>query len=208
MQKAIRNGYVLVNDQLVKSKDVKVDPENDKIEFDGEVVFYKETVLLMLNKPSGYVCANKDGLHKTVFELIKEPYSKFDLNVAGRLDIDTEGLVLLTNNGLLLHDIISPSKKVYKKYFVRVDEPFKNPESLEGNYQIKDARDNLYTPLKPFVEKISETEFYLSICEGKFHQVKRMVAHFSRKVVYLKRVSIGDINLDEALELGEYLDIN
>ena len=207
IQKAVKYKQVYVNGELVKNVAYKIDPIIDKITFNEEEVYYKETILLMMNKPSGYISANKDGKEKTILELINMPYSRFDLSIAGRLDKDTEGLLLLTNNGKLLHNIISPNKDVYKKYFVRVENPIKNPKKLEGSYEIFDGRDYPFTPSCPIVEKINDLEFYLSIKEGKYHQVKRMVEHFSNKVVYLKRVQIGQIVLDESLRLGEYKEI-
>ncbi len=207
IQKAIKYQQVYVNNELVKSIALKIDPVFDIVTFNDEKVFYKETILLMMNKPKGYVSANKDGKNKTVFELIDLPYSRFDLKIVGRLDMDTEGLLLLTNDGKLLHNIISPNKDVYKKYFVRIDQPMKNINKLTEEYEILDGRNYLFIPATPKVEKISDTEFYLSIKEGKFHQVKRMVEYFNRKVVYLKRVQIGDIKLDENLKLGEYKEI-
>ncbi len=208
IQKAIKYKQVYVNNELVKNTALKIDPIEDEVIFNNEKVFYKETVLLMMNKPKGYLSANKDGKEKTVLDLIQLPYSRFDLKIAGRLDKDTEGLLLLTNNGKLLHNIISPSKDVYKKYFVRVDQPMKKLEKLTEEYEILDGRDYLFIPASPIVEKINDTEFYLSIKEGKFHQIKRMVEHFNRKVVYLKRVQIGEIKLDESLKLGEYKEIS
>ena len=207
IQKAIKRKYVYVNDILISNVAHKIDPDKDIVVFNDEKVYYKETILLMMNKPTGYISANKDGKEKTVLELINDPHSRFDLSIAGRLDKDTEGLLLLTNNGKLLHNIISPNKDVYKKYFVRVENPMKKPERLEGEYEIFDGRDYLYTPSKPIVERINDHEFYLSIKEGKFHQVKRMIGHFSNNVVYLKRVQIGQIKLDETLKLGEYKEI-
>ena len=207
IQKAVKYKRVYVNEELVKNVAFKIDPLVDKVIFDDEEVYYKETILLMMNKPPGYVSATKDGKEKTVLELINEPYSRFNLSIAGRLDKDTEGLLLLTNNGKLLHNIISPNKDVYKKYFVRVENPIKNPKKLEGSYEILDGRDYPFIPATPIVEKINDLEFYLSIKEGKFHQVKRMVEHFSNKVVYLKRVQIGQIILDEELRLGGYKEI-
>jgi 16S rRNA pseudouridine516 synthase len=207
IQKAVKYKRVYVNEELVKNVAFKIDPLVDKVIFDDEEVYYKETILLMMNKPPGYVSATKDGKEKTVLELINEPYSRFNLSIAGRLDKDTEGLLLLTNNGKLLHNIISPNKDVYKKYFVRVENPIKNPKKLEGSYEILDGRDYPFIPASPIVEKINDLEFYLSIKEGKFHQVKRMVEHFSNKVVYLKRVQIGQIKLDETLRLGGYKEI-
>ncbi len=207
IQRAIKYKQVYVNGELMKSAAYKIDPNTDEVVINDEKVYYKETILLMLNKPKGYISATKDGNDKTVLDLIEEPYSRFDLSIAGRLDKDTEGLLLLTNSGKLLHNIISPNKDVYKKYFVRVDMPMKKIQKLAGNYEIFDGRDYPYTPSSPFVEKISDTEFYLSIKEGKFHQIKRMVAHFDRKVIYLKRVQIGQVLLDESLKLGEYKEL-
>jgi 16S rRNA pseudouridine516 synthase len=204
--KKIKSKSVTVNGKIETDPRYKVDTTNDKVVFEGEEVFYKDTILLMLNKPSGVISANKDGLHETVLDLIGEPYNRFELRIAGRLDIDTEGLILLTNDGKLLHKIISPNKDVYKKYFVKVESKFDSSKLLK-EFQIKDGRDLLFTPLLPKVEQISDDEFYLSIKEGKFHQVKRMVEHFNNKVIYLKRVSIGNIELDESLEKGRYREV-
>lgn len=200
-----RKGFVTVNDVVIKDSSHNVDPLKDIIMFGDEEIIYKENVLLMLHKPAGYVSANKDGLHPTVFELIKEPYSRLNLNIAGRLDIDTEGLLLLTDNGELLHELISPNKNIYKTYLVRTNKPF-DPKVLLKPFEIMDGKDRPYIPLTPFVEKINDYEFYLSIKEGKFHQVKRMVKHFRAEVIYLKRVAFGDIPLGD-LPLGEYKEI-
>lgn len=207
MQTAIRKGLVQVNDVVVKDPSTHIDHLHDYVVFNGLVVAMKSVVTLMMNKPQNYVCANKDGLHKTVFDLLQEPYTRYDLNIAGRLDIDTEGLIILTNDGDYLHSIISPKKDVYKTYFVRTKMPFHNPEILNSTYQILDGRNQPYTPMESNVEVVNETDFYLSIKEGKYHQVKRMVAHFGNEVVYLKRIRIGDIVLDETLGLGEYKEL-
>ncbi len=204
--KKIKSKKVTVNGNIETDSRYKVDTLNDKVTFEGIDIFYRETILLMLNKPSGVISANKDGLHETVLDLIGEPYNRFDLRIAGRLDIDTEGLILLTNDGKLLHKIISPNKDVYKKYYVKVESKFDSNKLLK-EFQIKDGRDLLFTPLLPIVEQISDDEFFLSIKEGKFHQVKRMVEHFNNKVTYLKRVSIGNIELDNSLEKGRYKEI-
>lgn len=206
IKKALKKGLLEIDSEIIKDAKYNVDPSKCVIKFMDEIVYYKETVFLMMNKPKNYVCANRDGLHETIFDLIQEPYNRFDLKIAGRLDIDTEGLLLLTNNGDLIHSLINPNKDVYKKYFVRVDEKFDTSKLLK-NFQILDGRNQPYTPLPPKVEVINETEFYLSIKEGKFHQVKRMCNHFDREVTYLKRVAIGDYKLDENLALGEYKEI-
>lgn len=202
IKKVCKNKQVTVNGLVVTDSSVNIDPNVDKITIFDEEVFYLENVLIMLHKPKGYVCANHDSLHETVFDLLEEKYNRLNLNIAGRLDIDTEGLVLLTDNGELLHDLISPNKNIYKTYLVRTDQPF-NPEKLKGDYEILDGRNYPYKPFPPFVEKINDYEFYLSIKEGKFHQVKRMVKHFRAEVVSLKRVAYGDILLGD-LPLGEY----
>lgn len=206
ISKKIRNKTVLVDGKVITDPKYKVDTKHEEVTIDGIKVFYKETVLLMLNKPKGVISANKDGLHKTVIDLIGEPYCRFELKIAGRLDIDTEGLILLTNNGKLLHKIISPNKDVYKKYYVKVESKFDSKKLLK-EFQIKDGRGLLFTPMLPVVEQISDCEFFLSIKEGKFHQVKRMIEHYNNKVIYLKRVSIGNITLDDSLDKGEYKEI-
>ena len=207
IQKAIKRKLVYVNEKLIIDPRFKIDPNKDKVIFNNQSVYYKESVLIMMNKPSGYVSANKDGKEKTVFDLINEPYSRFDLRIAGRLDKDTEGLLLLTNDGKLLHNIISPNKNVYKKYFVRVEKEFLNPEILESSYEILDGRNISFVPQIPNVEKINDYEFHISIKEGKYHQIKRMVEHFNNRVSYLKRIQIGHISLDKSLKLGEYKEI-
>ena len=204
--KKIKSKKVTVNGNVITDSRYKVDTTSDKVTFEGQDIFYKETILLMLNKPSGVISANKDGLHQTVLDLIGEPYNRFDLKIAGRLDIDTEGLILLTNDGKLLHKIISPNKNIYKKYYVKVESKFDSSKMLK-QFEIKDGRDLMFTPLLPKVEQISDDEFFLSIKEGKFHQVKRMIEHFNNKVIYLKRVSIGNIELDESLQKGRYKEI-
>lgn len=200
-----RKKMVTVNGEVITDSSFNVDPNEDVIMFGDEEIIYKENILLMLHKPKGYVSANRDSLHETVFELLEEPYTRMNLNIAGRLDIDTEGLLLLTDNGELLHELISPNKNIYKTYLVRTNKPF-NPEVLLKPFEILDGKDRPYVPKTPFVEQINQYEFYLSIKEGKFHQVKRMVKHFRTEVIYLKRVAYGDIELGD-LKLGEYKEI-
>lgn len=206
IKKAMKLGLATVNGEIVKDPKTNVNPEIDKVVFMEEEIYYKETILIMLNKPKGYVCANRDGLHKTVFELIEAPYDRFDLNIAGRLDIDTEGLILLTNSGEILHNIITPHKNVYKTYLVKVDKPF-DAKKLLNKISILDGKSMPYEPMTPKVEQINDFEFHLSIREGKFHQVKRMCKHFNREVLNLKRISIGEHILSDDLKLGEYKEI-
>lgn len=206
IKKAIKKGKVTINGKPAKEANVTINPIVDQVHYDGDLVFYKDTITLMLNKPKGYISATKDGLHKTVVDLIGEPYSRFDLNIAGRLDIDTEGLVLLTNDGNFLHSVISPKKNIYKKYYVEVDEELDCAKLLEP-MKILDGNNNEYTPLTPKVEQLTPSTFHLEIKEGKFHQVKRMCQYYGVKVTYLKRIAIGEIELDSSLKLGEYREI-
>jgi 16S rRNA pseudouridine516 synthase len=206
VQSKIKKGFVTVNGVTVKDSKTQINPEEDDIIIDGETTYYKKTILLIMNKPAGYLSTSEIGKQKTVFELLKEPYNRLSLNIAGRLDKDTEGLLLFTNDGDLLHNIITPKKHVYKKYYVKTELPF-DISNIDKTYEILDGRDRPYIPLKAIAETISSNEFYLSIMEGKFHQVKRMVQHFDNEVIYLKRVSIGKIILDESLQTGEYKEI-
>ena len=206
VSKAIKKGYCIVNEEVNKDPSIKIDPMKDKVVFDDNEVYYNDSVLLKLHKPKGYVSANHDKLHKTIFDLISEPYSRFDLHIAGRLDIDTEGLILLTNKGSLLHNIISPNKNIFKKYLVEVEKTFDINKLLEP-MELLDGKDFPYTPHPPMVEAIDEKSFFLSIKEGKFHQVKRMVEHCGSEVTYLKRVSIGDIELGD-LEVRRYEEVD
>ena len=205
IKEACKYKRVMVNNNVVKDSSVKIE-EKDIITFDGKEVFHKEEFLLMLNKPSGYVCANKDNLNKTVIELIKEPYNRYDLNICGRLDIDTEGLVLITNSGDLMHKIISPRSNIDKTYYVEYSGKI-DKKALESPLELIDGNNELYTTKGSKVEILTDNSCNITISEGKFHQVKRMFEKIGCKVTYLKRIRIGNINLDPNLRLGEYIEI-
>ncbi|MBU1145085.1 MAG: rRNA pseudouridine synthase [Firmicutes bacterium] len=199
-----RKNRIELNGEVIKDVSLEINPLQDVIKLDDEVIFYKEGIVLMINKPEGVVSANKDALFPTVMDLIKEPYNRFDLNIAGRLDKDSEGLVLLVSDGQLLHKIIHPNKEVYKRYYVSLLDPITNEELLEKGIAIKDGRDLSYKTKPAIIEKIDSTHVYISIKEGKFHQVKRMFEAIQNEVIFLKRVSIGGLHLDETLPKGEY----
>lgn len=207
VKKYLKDKRVKINDVLIKSSSYLFDPNNETVYLDDEPIFYKETIVLMLNKPPGHISANYDLTFPTVLDLIKAPYDRFDLKIAGRLDKDTVGLIILTNDGELLHNIITPKKNVYKKYYVKTQYSLKNIQRLKKEFTILDGADREFIPLTPIIDQIAENELYISIKEGKFHQVKRMIEHIENKVVYLKRISIGDIILDESLKEGEYKEI-
>lgn len=201
-----KKGRITVNGKPSKP-DMKIDAEKDVISVDGERVEYKEHIYIMLNKPKGYVCSTKDGASPTVLELIPKKLLREGIFPAGRLDKDTEGFVLLTDDGELSHKMLSPKNHVDKKYYVELesdikegtDKLFESGITIDGNEKCMPAR----------LIKIdgSRRSCYLILHEGKFHQVKRMFASVGNKVVYLKRVSIGRMDLDSELPLGECLEI-
>ena len=170
---------------------------------DNELVQYFDEVNLILNKPVGYLSANKDNLHNTVMDLIEEPFNRYDLKIAGRLDLDSEGLLILTTDGNFVHDITNPNKNIPKVYEVITDkDTFDYKKLLEGVI-IKDGRSNDYLAKATNIEKLAECSFKITITEGKFHQVKRMFLYLGLEVTSLKRISIGNLKLN-SLKVGEY----
>lgn len=200
----VKRGAVKVNDVVVKKSDIKIVPENDTVTVYDEVVMYEPFVYIMLNKPAGYISSTKDYEDETVLELI-EGFEHYDLHPVGRLDKDTEGLLILTNDGQFSHDVLSPRKHVNKTYFARVDgyvtddtvELFKAGITLDDGYKAMPAELQIIS-----AGEISEIE--LVIQEGKFHQVKRMFKAVDMTVIYLKRIKMGGLPLDESLTPGAY----
>lgn len=204
VKKLVRAGAVTVDGKTAKSADMSV-TETAEVLVNGTPLRYREFVYLMLNKPAGYVSATEDKHYPVVTELVGEEYAHFDVFPVGRLDIDTEGLLILTNDGALAHNLTSPKKNIYKKYFARLDkdaEPSDIDEFQKG-MEFKDFT------AKPAALEITENprEVYIQIAEGKFHQVKRMCERVGKTVTYLKRVSIGSLELDEKLDLGEIREL-
>lgn len=206
IKKFLKTCRVKLNGKFEKSPNTQVDIEKDEILFDDEIVLYKEFTYLMLNKPKDYISATFDTRLPTVLDLLEFPYYNMELFPVGRLDIDTTGFLILTNDGKFSYNVTNPKKKVNKKYFVilKNDITSEQIESLEnGIYFEKED----FTTENAKVEEISKREIYLTISEGKFHQVKRMLEYVGNEVVELKRVSIGNLNLDEELKLGEYREL-
>lgn len=196
----IQKGLVTVNDEVVKKVDVKV-AETDVICCQGMVLSSEEFGYFMLNKPAGVISATEDSSQQTVLDFFKdEPYK--NLYPVGRLDKDTEGLLLITNDGPLGHHLLSPKKHVPKTYYAKLAHGLSQADidALENGLDIGEK--NLTLPAK--IEVIEETAVHITITEGKFHQVKRMFEAVSNKVLYLKRISMGSLQLDETLKLGEY----
>lgn len=206
IKKHLKTCRVKVNGEILKNSNTQIDTEKDKVYFDDELVSYKEFTYLMLNKPKDCISATFDKNLKTVIDLLEFPYSNMELFPVGRLDIDTTGFLILTNDGKFSYNITSPKKNVNKKYFAILESKITEEqiEKLEsGIYFEKED----FTTSKAIVEKISEFEINLTISEGKFHQVKRMLEYVGNKVLDLKRIKIGNLALDEKLELGEYREI-
>ena len=196
----IQKGLVTVNEEVVKKADVKVS-DTDRICCQGNLVSSDEFAYFMLNKPAGVISATEDTFSKTVLDFFKEePYK--NLYPVGRLDKDTEGLLLITNDGPLGHQLLSPKKHVPKTYYAELAHILSSDDKnvLEAGVDIGEK--NITLPAK--VEMLTDTSVHITITEGKFHQVKRMFEAVDNHVEYLKRISMGSLKLDEALELGEY----
>lgn len=204
VKKLIKQGLVFIDGEVCKKPEEQTD-ENSIVEVDGERLIYREFVYLMLNKPQGCVSAVYDKKYPVVTEFVPEEYAHFEVYPVGRLDIDTEGLLILTNDGQFAHEMTSPKKDVYKRYFVVLDKPMeeKDVEIFAGGMEFKE-----FTAKSAKLE-ITENpnEVYIEIAEGKFHQVKRMCERVGKTVTYLKRVAIGNLKLDKSLEKGEVREL-
>lgn len=208
VKKFIKDGRVKVNDSIILDNEFKVSPYEDEIFFNNEEVLYREYVYLMMNKPQGLVSSTDDPKTKTVIDLLDREYLIYKPFPVGRLDKDTEGLLMISNDGKLAHELLSPKKGVNKKYYVEVDgyvedkyiEVFKEGVTLDDGYKTLPA--DLEIINANIISKV-----YLTIQEGKFHQVKRMFESINMKVIFLKRVSMGHLVLDESLKPGEYREL-
>ncbi len=202
-----RKGRILVDGIPEKRAERKIDPEQQQVSVDGRPVSYVRYEYYMLNKPQGVVSATDDSRYETVISLIEER-KRDDLFPVGRLDIDTEGLLLITNDGDLAHRLLSPKKHVDKVYFARIEGelPPDAKERIEEGLVLSDGTPTMPARLEVRKQGKGEvpSEIYLTIREGKFHQVKRMFETLGCCVIYLKRMSMGSLILDEALKPGEY----
>lgn len=200
---AIKRGYIKVNGQVVKAPEVKVD-DHDEVLYHDQKISYVTYEYYMLNKPAGVVSATEDRDCKTVVELI-ESASRKDLFPVGRLDKDTEGLLLITNDGELAHRLLSPKKKVGKVYYAKVEGRVTEEDVVAFKNGLKVDEEFTAMPAELTILKSDEiSEIELMIMEGKFHQVKRMFEAVGKKVVYLKRLSMGGLVLDADLAIGAY----
>lgn len=204
VKKLIKNGVVTINGTVCKKAEQQVD-ENSEVCVEGNKLVYSEFVYLMLNKPQGYISSVYDKKYPVVTDLVDEEYVHFEVFPVGRLDIDTEGLLILSNDGQFAHEMTSPKKNIYKRYFARLDKPMeeKDIEIFAGGMEFKEFT------AKPAKLEITDNpeEVYIEIAEGKFHQVKRMCERVGKRVVYLKRVAIGGLTLDETLKIGQIKEL-
>ena len=208
VKKMIRSGAITVNGKTATKADIHLNPETDTVTAFGQEVLYREFIYLMLNKPQGYISATRDGRTPTVMALVPDEYLHFEPFPVGRLDIDTEGFLLMTNDGDLAHRLLSPKKHIPKTYVAQIEKPVsqKDVETFREGVVLDDG----YKTLPAELKSLSEVEPYFAeiiIHEGKFHQVKRMFESIGNKVLFLKRTKMNKLPLDEDLEPGEIREI-
>lgn len=208
VKQLLKSGAVKIDDVIVKDAKQHVDTAKQIVMLNGEIIEYREFIYLMMNKPQGVLSATEDSVGETVIDLLELEDQVYEPFPVGRLDKDTEGLLLITNDGQLAHRLLSPKKHVPKTYFAVIDQEvtdedvkaFAEGVTLDDGYEAKPGE------LKILKSGI-RSDIELTITEGKFHQVKRMFEAVGKKVIYLKRISMGPLPLDETLELGEYREL-
>ena len=200
---AAKRGGVLVNGVPVRDASVHIDPERDRVSYMGREIGYSRYVYVMLNKPEGYVSATEDSRLPVVTELLSDELRRMELFPVGRLDRDTVGLMILTNDGQLSHKLLSPKHHVKKEYYFKCAEPlapdaevkFRDGVTLSDGYECKEAE---------LVADADRMGGVITLTEGKYHQIKRMIASCDNAVTYLERISFAGIPLDRTLERGEW----
>ena len=197
----LKKGQITVNGAVVKKNDLKVDENKDEIALRGEVIRYKKFVYILLNKPAGYVSATEDTRDKTVIDLLPESLQKLDLFPCGRLDKDTVGLVILTNDGASAHNALSPKHHVEKKYYFVVADPYSDEDikAIEDGITLADG----YTTKPCKIQREGEKDGYITLTEGKYHEIKRLFGARKNKIVFLQRISFSSIVLGSLPE-GEW----
>ena len=200
VKQLLKKGAVKVNQNIVKLPKLHVNPNSDEIMVNDEVVSYIDKVYIMLNKPKGYISATEDELHPTIIDLIPE-YAHLNIFPVGRLDKDTEGLLLVTNDGQFNHEVMNPNKHVSKTYEVYSKHPITqfDIDKFKSGIELSDGK------LKPAIlKKVDDYVSHVTIYEGKYHQVKRMFHSIENEVLELKRIKIAQLELDHNLDLGSY----
>jgi len=200
VKQLLKKGSVKVNQYIVKLPKLHVNPNSDEIMVNDEVVSYIDKVYIMLNKPKGYISATEDEVHPTIIDLIPE-YAHLNIFPVGRLDKDTEGLLLVTNDGQFNHEVMNPNKHVSKTYEVYSKHPITqfDIDKFKSGIELSDGK------LKPAIlKKVDNYVSHVTIYEGKYHQVKRMFHSIENEVLELKRIKIAQLELDHNLDLGSY----
>ena len=200
VKQLLKKGSVKVNQNIVKLPKLHVNPNSDEIMVNDEVVSYIDKVFIMLNKPKGYISATEDEVHPTIIDLIPE-YAHLNIFPVGRLDKDTEGLLLVTNDGQFNHEVMNPNKHVSKTYEVYSKHPITqfDIDKFKSGIELSDGK------LKPAIlKKVDNYVSHVTIYEGKYHQVKRMFHSIENEVLELKRIKIAQLELDHNLDLGSY----
>ena len=199
VKKIIKSEVVKVNEEVITKANHHINVEEDVVKVEDQEIDYEKEVYYMLNKPAGYISSHEADLYPSVLELIDN--SRSDLILSGRLDVDTEGLLIITSDGKFSHQISHKNKDVLKKYYVELEKDFDHSciKDLEAGIVLDEEQ------LKPAkVEVIDDKSILLSISEGKYHQVKRMMHYCNNEVLYLRREKIGKLELDNSLEVGDY----
>lgn len=198
VQKQLKLGKVTVNGETIKKADYKVDPDKDEIRYNENKIVYRRFIYIMMNKPRGVVSATEDRDQKTVLDLFPEDLLKFDLFPCGRLDKDTTGLVVLTNDGISAHNALSPKKHVEKKYSFETADAYSDADvtAIESGITLKDG----YSTKPCKIERISETEGYIYLTEGKYHEIKRLFGARSNKITKLERIGFGKLEIGDLPE--------
>ena len=204
----IAAGKVCIDGSIAKNPEEKFDADIARITVNGEDLDYSEYIYIMLNKPAGYITSTEDPGDITVMALLPEKYRKRKLFPVGRLDKDSEGLLLITDNGPLAHDLLSPKKHVDKVYSIIISGGLNESDilQLEKGITLNDGYNCL--PAKLEIAGDDKSHGYITIHEGKFHQVKRMMASLGKPVIYLKRIQMGPLILDDTLNPGEFRKLN
>jgi 16S rRNA pseudouridine516 synthase len=198
----VKQGHITINGQICKKADIKINEDVDIVAYKGQPIQYNEFYYYMLHKPQDVVTATQDNHDKTVMELLDSNIRRKDLFPVGRLDKDTEGLLLITNDGELAHLLLSPKRHVDKTYLVHLAKSIDEESLKKLSEGVDIGEDELTLPAN--VVKVDDKIIHLTIHEGKFHQVKRMLKAVGNEVVYLKRLTFGSLTLDESLICGSY----
>lgn len=206
IKKNAKKGGLVINGQIVKDSSTQVDPKIDQVFYMGEFVDYFENIYIMMNKPAG-VLSSTDDKERTVIDLLDEFYQGLNLSIAGRLDKDTRGLILLSTDGKFIHKVTSPNSNIEKTYLVETRDKIDKSLIEEFKKGVYIKEDN-YTARPAKIEILEDKKALVKVTEGKFHLVKRLFSNLSNEVISLKRIAIGNLKLDPMLKEGEYIELS